>query len=109
VAQLLNVDDVLVGGSFQNTAEEAIAESLSTIWGDNVLVYYANPSPGDLERPSYGYMPRWDAPGIVNMTVERHTYDPRKKAEEIEVGYYQDELITGTSYAFLMVAVNSST
>lgn len=107
VAQLLNVDQVLIGGAFQNTGEENLTESLSTIWTDNVLIYYANPTP-DLERPSYGYMPRWTAPGIVNMTVERHPYNTRTKSEEIEIGYYQDELITGTSYAFLIRAVNSS-
>jgi hypothetical protein len=43
------------------------------------------------------------------MQVERHPYDSRKKSEEIEVGYYQDEVITASTYAFLLDAVNSST
>lgn len=107
VKNLLNVGDVLIGGGFKNTAEMGIAESLTTIWSDYVLVAYVNPS-ADLERPSFGYMPRWSAPGISNMTVERHPYDARKKSEEVEIGYYQDELITGASYGFLFKQVNSS-
>ena len=43
------------------------------------------------------------------MQVERHPYDSRTKTEDVEVGYYQDEKITGASYAFLLTAVNSST
>ncbi len=108
VAQLLNVDQVLVGGSFQNTADEGVSESLSSIWQDNVLVYYVPPSP-TIERPSFAYSIRWAAPGIPSMQVERLPYDARKKVEELEVGYYQDEVITGASYGFLLKSVNSST
>ena len=43
------------------------------------------------------------------MTVERHPYDSVIKAELIEAGYYQDEKITGSTYGFLLTAVNSST
>lgn len=108
VAQLLDVDQVSVGGAFRNTGGEGLDESLSSIWGDNVLVSYAPTSP-TIERPSFGYSIRWAAPGLPNMQVERHPYDSRKKCEEIEVGYYQDERLTGSSYGFLITAVNSST
>ncbi len=43
------------------------------------------------------------------MTVERHPFDKREKSEEVEVGYYGQEKITGASYGFLITAVNSST
>jgi len=108
VATLLEVDEVLVAGAFQNTGEEGLSESLSTIWGDNVLVCYTPPAP-TIERPSFAYKFRWSAPGLPNMQVERHPYDTKIKAEELEVGYYQDEKITGASYGFLLIAVNSST
>jgi len=107
-ANLLGVKRVLVGGAFQNTGEEGLSESISTIWGDNVLVYYAPDAP-TTQKPSFGYNFRWAAPGLPNMQVERHPYDSREKCEEIEVGYYQDEKLTGASYGFLLTAVNSST
>lgn len=108
VAQLFDVDQVLIGGAFYNTTQEGQSESLASIWDDNVLVYYAPPAPSK-ERPSFGYNFRWAAAGLPNMQVERHPYDSRTKSEDIEVGYYQDEKITGASYGFLLKSVNSST
>lgn len=108
VAQLLDVDEVLIGGAFANTTQEGQTESLASIWKDNVLVYYAPDAPS-MDRPSLGYGFRWAAPGLPNMQVERHPYDSHTKSEDIEVGYYQDEKITGASYGFLLTAVNSST
>ncbi len=107
VASLFDVDTIHIGGAFQNTAEEGQAESLSAIWRDNVLAYYAPPAP-TIDRPSFGYNFRWAAAGLPNMQVERHPYDSRTKSEDVEVGYYQDEKITGAAYGFLLVAVNSS-
>jgi len=108
VAQLFDIDQVMIGGAFQNTAQENQAETLATIWGDNVLAYYAPPTP-TIERPSFGYSFRWAAAGLPNMQVERHPYNSETKSEKIEVGYYQDEKLTAKSYGFLLTAVNSST
>lgn len=107
VAELLDVDNVYIGGAFQNTGQEKVAESLSTIWADNVLVYYAPPSPS-LDQPSFGYNFRWAAPGLPNMQVERHPYDSVTKSERVEVGYYQDEKLTASTYGFLITNVTSS-
>jgi len=43
------------------------------------------------------------------MTVERHPFDSRKKTEEVEVGYYQDEVITSSALSYLITNVTSST
>lgn len=114
-ANLFEVDQLLIGGAYQNTGAEAVAaagfdnlESLASIWDDNILVYYAPPSPSR-ETPSLGYSLRWNAPGLPNMTVERHPFNPKTKSEEVEVGYYQDEVITGVGYGFLLDSVNSAT
>ena len=108
VAQLLQVSNILVGDAFKNTAEEGQGEALSEVWGDNVLLYHA-PQSASFDDPSFGYSIRWQGAGLPNMQVERHPYDSRTKTEDVEVGYYQDEKITGASYAFLLTAVNSST
>jgi hypothetical protein len=108
VASLLEVESLIVGAAYQNTANEAQAESLSAIWGDNVLCYYA-PSAPSRDAPSFMYSYRWAAGGLPNMQAERHPFDPKTKSEEVEVGYYQDEKITGSDYSFLLTAVNSST
>jgi len=109
VKALLDVGEVSVGDAFKNTGAKGQSEALSTIWGDNVLVHYTPDTPST-ELPSFGYTFRWQGNGLpAPLTVERHPYDSRKKAEEVEVGVYQDEKITGASYGYLLVAVNSST
>ena len=108
VAQLLQVPNILIGDAFKNTGAEGQSESLSEVWGDNVLLYHA-PQSASFDDPSFGYSIRWQGAGLPNMQVERHPYDSRTKSEDVEVGYYQDEKVTGASYAFLLTAVNSST
>lgn len=108
VASLLEIDQLIVGGAYKNNANEAQAESLVNIWGDNVLAYYAPAAPSR-DLPSFMYSYRWAAGGLPNMQAERHPFDSRTKSEEVEVGYYQDEKITGSDYSFLLTAVNSST
>lgn len=107
-ANLLGVDMVTVGGAYRNSGQEGVGESLASIWNDSVLVYFAPATP-QVEVPSFGYNFRWAAAGLPNMQVERHPYDSRTKSEDIEIGYYQDEKITGSTYGFLLTAVNSST
>lgn len=108
VAKLLDIEKVQVGGAFENTAAEGQAEVIAPIWTDQVLVSYTAPS-ASRDKPSFGYNFRWVNAGLPDMMVERHPYDSRTKSEEVEVGYYQDEVITGSSYGFLLVSVNSST
>lgn len=108
VRELLEVDNILVGGAYKNTGNEAQAETLGQVWADNVLVYYAPPS-ASMDEPSFMYSFRWNAPGLPNMQVERHPFDSKTKSDEIEVGYYQDEVVTGAEYGFLVSATNSST
>ena len=108
VKSLFEVDELLVGGAYKNTGNEAQADALSQIWGDKVLVSYTAPNPS-IEIPSFAYSFRWKASGLPDMMVERHPYDSKIKAEEIEVGYYQDEIVTGADYGFLIVAVTSAT
>ncbi|HEX7013644.1 MAG TPA: major capsid protein [Steroidobacteraceae bacterium] len=108
VANLFDVEEVLVSNAFNNTANEAQAEALNSPWADHVVVYYA-PSAPSIMVPSFMYSFRWTDARLANMQVERHPYDSKIKAEEIEVGYYQDEKITAPTYAYVIRAVNSST
>jgi len=101
---VFEVERVLVGGAYYNSADEGQSASLSQIWNDNVLVYYAPMKPRK-DVPSFMYSFRWNK--IMNMTAEVHQL-PRAKAEEVELGYYQDEKITASTLAFLITGVGSS-
>jgi len=108
VADLFEVEQISVGGAFQNTAGEGLTENLSAIWDDHVLAHHT-PTSVSKDRPSFAYGFRWNQPGLPNMQVERHPYDTKIKAQDVEVGYYQDEVITGAEYGFLLTNVTSST
>ena len=107
-AQLFEVDRFLVGEAFKNTGAEGQSALLSAIWQDHLLIYYAPKNPSTTDA-SFMYSFRWSAPGLPEMTVERHPFDSRKKTEEVEVGYYQDEVITSSALSYLITNVTSST
>lgn len=58
LAQILDLDEILVMGSVQNSANEGAADSNAFIGGKNALFVYAAPAPG-LMTPSGGYTFTW--------------------------------------------------
>lgn len=104
VADMLEVDQLLVGGAYYNTAAEGQTMSLSQIWGQNVLCYYA-PQQARKDKPSYAYSFRWEK--IMNMQAQ--VFDlPKASAEEVQVGYYQDEKVTASALSHLITFVGCS-
>lgn len=108
VKDLFELDELVISRAAINGANEAQAESLSQVLADHVLVYYAPRTPSK-DSPSWAYSYRWEVPGVPSLAAERLPYDPKTKQYEVEVGYYQDERITGSEYGFMLIAVNSST
>lgn len=106
VKQIFEFDEFLVGEAYYNSAAEGQPVSVSPLWLDNVLVYFA-PSAPSIEEPSFMYSMRWRKPGLPDMTVEMHPFDAKTKSEEVEIGYYQDEKITGSTLGFLLTHVTS--
>jgi len=107
VENLLEIGQITVGHVYQNTANEAQAETLANIWGPHAVLYFAPDSPSR-DLPSFMYSYRWATGGLPNMQAERHPFDRKTKTEEVEVGYYQDEKITGSEYAFMIQSINVS-
>jgi len=103
-AALFEMERFLVGGGYINTADEGLTMSLSQIWNDNCLAYYAPMQPR-IDKPSFMYAMRWAK--VMAMQAEVHQL-PRQKGEEIHLGYYQDEKLTGASLGFLITGVGSS-
>jgi len=106
VKSLFEVERVLIGGGYINSADEGQTETLAQIWNDNVVVYYAPLTPRK-DKPSFAYSFRWDAVQGMNMQAEVFQL-PRAKAEEVQLGYYQDEKVTAKKLAFLLTGVGSS-
>lgn len=101
VAQLFEVEQVLIGGTFYNTSAEDASASLSMIWGNHAVVYYAPSSPSK-ERPSWGYSFRWNVPGLPNLTVRTFPFDDKKGRQDVHVHLFQDEKVIDTTLAVLV-------
>jgi len=104
--KIFDLEAFHVGRAYYNSNQEGQSASLSVLWDDYVLWYYA-PSNPSAEEPSFMYSFRWTKPGLPNMIAERHPFDPKTKSEEIELGYYQDEKITAKNLGYLMTHVTS--
>jgi len=107
VKALLEVDEILIGQQKYNSEEEGGGNTLADVWGDNVLTYYA-PRNASIQEPSYMYSFRWMVPQVPDMRVENLPYDQRRKVQEFEVGYYQDERVLTKELAGLLTNVTSS-
>ncbi len=103
-AALFEVDQILIGGAYYNSADEGQSISLSQIWNDNVLAYYA-PLKASKDKPSFMYAFRWNK--LMNMQAKIFQ-DEKAGAEEVQLGYYQDEVITSSALGFLLTGVGSS-
>lgn len=101
VAAMFELDRVLVSQADYNKNAEGLTAEMTTVWGANVLIYYAPMTPS-LAEPSFMYSFRWRRPEIPDMQAEVHPFDTRTKCEEVEVGYYQDEKITAQNLGYLI-------
>jgi hypothetical protein len=104
VKSLFGVERVLVGSALRNTTQEGQTAANTEVWGTCVLAYYAPPTPS-VEVPSFMYTFEWTE--MLPWQVEIHR-DEKKKAEEVEVGHYDDLKITGSTLGFLITDVRSA-
>lgn len=103
-AGLLELDQILIGKAKYNSAGEGQDASLTDIWDSDVLLYYAPSAPSKVV-PSFMYSFRW--PVIANMQAKVFQRE-RHEAEQVQLGYYQDEKITAPTLGFLITSVASS-
>jgi len=87
LAELFQVDKVLVGKSIYNSAREGQTASMSRIWGKYVLLAYVNPKPS-LKSPTLGYTFQEKIYGGKGWKVKKW------RREELE----GDEIEVSTSY-----------
>lgn len=104
VARLFELERILVGTAFRNTAQEGQPQNLKPVWGPHALLAYLETQQA-VDAPTYGAAFRWVEPSVPNMQVERLPFDSRIKAQELEVGYFQDENVVAPALGFLVQSV----
>jgi hypothetical protein len=71
LAALFEVDRILVGDAFKDTANEGQTPTKSRIWGKNAILAYIDPSPPSplMDSPTLGYLPTLAGPAIPPFRV----------------------------------------
>jgi hypothetical protein len=100
IANLLDLDEILVGNSIYNTAADAAAGTFTGdyVIDDDALLLYTPPSPG-LLVPSAGYTFIWKSAvnGSSSPQFVRKIREDRPKRDIVESHSYWDQVITDTS------------
>ncbi len=101
LAQLFDVERVLVARSFQNTAARGQAPALSYVWGKDALLCYVPPRPA-MKTVALGYTFVWTlAPGSLNGRLVESWREERRKADLIRVQKYYDQKLVASAAGYL--------
>lgn len=105
LAQLFEIDRVLVMKAISNTAQEGAAKSHSFIFGKAALLVHSAPNPG-LMVPTGGYTFAWNALGYAGQMI-REFYRPEIKATRVEIETNFDQKLVGSDLGLFFTAAVS--
>lgn len=109
LGDLLMIPNAQTAEGYYTTAVEGVVPSgLTTFFDDAVFMCYNAPGNQIGPLPRYSATMRWTVPGVPNMAIEVHPFDTKVKAEEIEIGVYDDEKILDTKLGAIFKGVNSA-
>lgn len=100
LAELFDVERVLVPKSFKNTAKRGQSAALSYIWGKNAMLLYVPPRPA-LRTVSFAYSFIWTAEGSVSGYLVESWRANNRKADMIRVQRYYDQKFIAPSACYL--------
>lgn len=101
LAQLFDVERVLVARALKNVAAPGQTASLSYVWGKNAFLCYIPPRPA-LKRVAFAYSFIWTmAPGSVSGHVVEVWRENRRKADMIRVQRYYDQKVIAAGAIYL--------
>jgi hypothetical protein len=96
IAALFEVDELMVGGVLRRTSKAGQTDALTDVWGNDVLIYFAEKSPS-LKRASFGYQLRED-----DLKVFRYREDKRD-VDVIRVSEKQCEKVIASQLGYLII------
>lgn len=101
LAQVFDVERVLVARAFQNTAAPGQAPSLEYVWGKDALLCHVPQRPG-LKQVGLAYTFLWtQASGAVQGRLVEAWREHRRKADMVRVQKYYDQKLIAPAAAYL--------
>ena len=106
LAELFEIDKILIGKTIKNTGEEGHTDSFTNVWGNHaVLMHVTNGPDPDGKDPSAGYSFDWTSPilGGLPMAAEIWNDPDGGNFENRRVQYYGSEKITATELIYSII------
>jgi hypothetical protein len=101
LAQIFDVEQVLVPRAFRNTANPGQAAQMEYIWGKNALLCHVPTRPG-LKTVGLAYTFVWSAaPGSLDGRLVETWREPRRKADMLRVQRYYDQKLIAPGAAYV--------
>jgi len=99
VADLFELQQVLVGESFVNGARKGQAASMGRVWGKSAALLYVDPNAATIDQPTFGFTANWGGriAGSIN--------DPKKGlrgSETLRVGESVKEVIAANDLGYFI-------
>ncbi len=101
LAQLFDVERVLVPRAFKNVAAPGQTPNLQYIWGKDAFLCYVPPRPA-LKQVAFAYTFLWTvAPGSINGHIVEVWRENRRKADMVRVQKYYDQKVIAPGAIYL--------
>jgi len=105
LADLLDLDQILVGRATYNSADEGSTFSSSKVWADNyAMLAVTAPDGVNLKMPCVARTMLWTEDSGSNVVVEQYREESRR-SDAFRVRQNVDELVIDASYAHLLKVV----
>lgn len=102
LAQVFDIEEIIVGGEPQNTADEGQSASISSIWADDKILIARIARTADPREPCVGRIFNYDADGgSIGGTVEAYRDEP-KRSEIIRCRNQTDEHLLYAQAGYLL-------
>lgn len=99
LADLIGVEEVLIGDALYNTADEGQSDVMSYVWGKNALLAYVRPSP-KIKSISLGYTLQVQDARYVDRWAE-----PWHKAQVVRANDYYESKLVAAEAGYLITTV----
>jgi hypothetical protein len=106
MAEMFEVDRVLIGSMPYNSAAEGLTESNNFIWGKKLLLAYVSPNPA-IDEPSLMYSFRWKFGNVGMIDNVKKWRDEELESDWIEVNTTYDHKIVSNDCGYLLDTVIS--
>lgn len=98
LAELLELDEIIVGSSWYNSAKPGQTATLTRLWGKHAALHYRAPNMQSTDRVTFGFTGQWG--GRIAGTVERDPNVGMRGGNRVRVGESVKELIASNDAGY---------